>query len=114
MTGANLLKHGTGGQAMRLIDADNIYNIGDFVVLNEDGNAYIPLADLCKLIDIQPTAYDVDKVVEQLEEEKKTSTSAKTEAIIGMCGATTNHYCGEEYAYEKAIEIVKAGGIDVD
>ena len=59
-----------------------------------------------------PTAYDVDKVAEQLEKEKQTSTSAKTEAIIGMCGASANHYCGEEYAYQKAIEIVKGGGVD--
>lgn len=51
---------------MRLIDADNIYNFGDFVILHEDGNAYVPLADLCKIIDIQPTVYDIDKVVEEL------------------------------------------------
>ena len=52
---------------MRLIDADNIYNVGDFVILHEDGNAYVPLADLCKIIDIQPTVYDIDKVVAELQ-----------------------------------------------
>jgi hypothetical protein len=25
-----------------------------------------------------------------------------------MCGSSANYYCGEECAYEKAIEIVKA------
>lgn len=83
---------------MRLIDADNIYNIGDFVVLNEDGNAYIPLADLCKLIDIQPTAYDVDKVVEQLEEIKHCINLYDDEMEVWIS------------AIDAAIEIVKTGG----
>ena len=60
----------------------------------------------------QPTVYDVDAVVERLEKEKQTSTSAKAEAIIGMCGASANHYGGEECAYQRAIEIVKGGGVD--
>ena len=96
---------------MRIIDADKFKKqIVGMAIVN--GYSAQKVNKMCELIDEQPTAYDVDKVVEQLEEEKKTSTSAKTEAIIGMCGATANHYCGEEYAYEKAIEIVKAGGID--
>lgn len=81
---------------MRLIDADNIYNVGDFVILHEDGNAYVPLADLCKIIDIQPTAYDVDKVVEQLEKESY-QEFCDSERIVIMADA---------------IEIVKAGGKD--
>ena len=56
--------------------------------------------------------YDLDKVVEQLEKASQTSASAKSEAIIGMCGASANHYGGEECAYERAIEIVKGGGVD--
>lgn len=60
----------------------------------------------------QSTVYDVDAVVERLEKEKQTSTSAKAEAIIGMCGASANHYGGEECAYQRAIEIVKGGGVD--
>jgi len=60
----------------------------------------------------QPTVYDVDAVVERLEKEKQTSTSAKAEAIIGMCGASANHYGGEECAYQRAIEIVKGGVVD--
>lgn len=60
----------------------------------------------------EPTAYDLDKVVEQLEKESQTSASAKSEAIIGMCGASANHYDGEECAYKRAIEIVKGGGVD--
>ena len=81
---------------MRMIDADNIYNVGDFVILHEDGNAYVPLADLCKIIDIQPTVYDVDKVVEQLEETKAYMLYENMNADVKWI--------------DKAIEIVKAGG----
>lgn len=83
---------------MRLIDADSIYNVGDFVILNEDGNAYVSLADICKIIDIQPTAYDVDKVVEQLKETKAYMLYENMNADVKWI--------------EKAIEIVKAGGIE--
>lgn len=85
---------------MRLIDADNIYNVGDFVILHEDGNAYVPLADLCKIIDIQPTAYDVDKVLEQLEETKAYMLYENMNADVKWI--------------DKAIEIVKAGGKNDD
>lgn len=49
----------------------------------------------------QPTAYDVDKVVEQLENERKFWENAYDSNL------------GKEKArsYEHAIEIVKAGGI---
>lgn len=65
---------------------------------------------LIKAFKESKTAYDVDKVVKQLKNEKQTSASARAEAIIGMCGASANHYGGEECAYEKAIKIAKAGG----
>lgn len=50
---------------------------------------------------MQPTAYDVDKVVEQLENERKFWENAYDSNL------------GKEKArsYEHAIEIVKAGGI---
>ena len=82
---------------MRLIDADKI----DF------GKVFIGSSDFAKdtreaaqkLIDEQPTAYDVDKVAERLEKQKS--------------GLTT---WAEDEAYklgiEKAIEIVKSGGIE--
>lgn len=83
---------------MRLIDADNIYGAEDFIKLDKDFNAYVLLNDLCKIIDIQPTAYDVDKVVRQLEE-------------IKHC---TNLYDDEMKAWisaiDEAIDIVKRGG----
>ena len=47
------------------------------------------------LVDSQPTAFDVDKVVEQLEEDKK-------------------HTFDGCINKRKAIEIVKGGGVDAD
>lgn len=54
------------------------------------------------VIDTEPTAYDPDKVVEQLENERKFWENAYDSNL------------GKEKArsYEHAIEIVKGGGID--
>ena len=83
---------------MRLIDADNIYGAEDFIKLDKDFNAYLSLNDLCKIIDIQPTAYDVDAVVEQL----------KTDSSVRLYGSgNSNNYL---IPLERAVEIVKAGG----
>ena len=59
---------------------------------------------LAQKIDQQPTAYDTDKVVEQLENERK------------FWENTYNRNLGKEKArsYEHAIEIVKGGGINGD
>ena len=56
-----------------------------------------------KLIEEHPTVYDVDKVVEQLENERKFWENAYDSNL------------GKEKArsYEHAIEIVKGGGVDV-
>ena len=91
---------------MRLIDADNIYNVGDFVILNEDGNAYVSLADICKIIDIQPTAYDVDKIVEKLNKIKKYNLNLADMMLDIQANGTNRHFI----CLEDAIEIVKAGG----
>jgi hypothetical protein len=53
---------------MRLIDADKI-NPSDVIGGNNDFASDIRKA-MQDLIDSQPTAYDVDKVIEQLEEYK--------------------------------------------
>lgn len=92
---------------MRLIDADKLMQ-GIRNTITEQSSTL----NWLNLINRQPTAYDVDAVVERLEKEKQASTSAKAEAIIGMCGASANHYGGEECAYQRAIEIVKGGGVN--
>lgn len=49
----------------------------------------------------------IEKIIEKFEELARASSSAQTEAIIGMQGALANFYNGEKSAYEKAIEIVQ-------
>ena len=88
---------------MRLIDADELINQGYEIVV--DGWQY----DTCnKSIDIDtiPTAYDIDKVVEELNELDVT-------AIKRYEGGTFGNYKGTDYYIKKsdAIEIVKQGGV---
>lgn len=86
---------------MRLIDADNI-----FFYCNYEGDCTGDIDDckecmnyICDFRDIQkqPTAYDVDKVVEKLEEK-----------IADM------NFCEYRDAFIDAIEIVKQGGVSDD
>ena len=72
----------------RLIDADNL----QFNGRNYNKSQMKAILDF---IDSQPTAYDPDKVVEQLEEH---------------FNATNNK--GARLAYHHAIQIVKGGGVD--
>lgn len=81
---------------MRLIDADQFKKqIAGMAIIN---NYPVDKANkICELIDAQPTAYDVDKVVEKLEG-KIANTS---DSQIGITA---------RMAFDKAIKIVKAGG----
>ena len=81
---------------MRLIDADEFKKqIAGMAIINnfpaDKANA------MCELIDAQPTAYDLGKVVEQREKEFK-------------------KYYGDNWNQApylvKTIEIVKGGGVD--
>lgn len=57
----------------------------------------------------QPTAFDADKVVEQLEEVEKIMTSPVTKDCFGEeCRASDCTVC----LISKAIEIVKGGGVE--
>ena len=81
---------------MNLIDVDKL-----FKTLNK---LEIPFyADINNAINSQPTAYNVDKVVEQLEEQKMwyETHGVNKDMNKGIIGATC-----------KAIEIVKRGGLD--
>lgn len=97
---------------MRLIDADKlILYLNDFMLQQspidvqdiESIKVSAVIKDCIKAVDEQPTAYDVDKVLEQLENEKKFWNDATYNKEIGKQKARS-------YAY--AIEIVKGGGID--
>lgn len=81
---------------MRLIDADEI--------IDSLGGSDMDFA-IGAVIDEQPTAFDVGKVVEQLETRKTRATVLRKENI-------SEYLKGEADAFEFAIKIVKEGGIE--
>ena len=102
---------------MRLIDADllkkNCKCTGKF----EDNFKGVDLIELAKVIDAQPTAYDVEKVVAELEEER---ISAENEmhrlrdgeyALPCQFDRTDIEECIME-TMSKAVDIVRKGGVE--
>ena len=89
----------------RLIDADEFEKqIVAMAILNN----YPPSKAnaLCELIDRQPTAYDQDRVIEQLQ-----VLSDKADDDISVCEKDMcQYYDGYGDGLEKAIEIIKDGG----
>ena len=102
----------------RLIDADKLYedlanNLSYIMGDGSDGEAIDTYATIGDIIhdtfNAQPTAYDPDKVVEQLEEVEKIMTSPVNKDCFGEeCRASDCTVC----LISKAIEIVKGGGVD--
>lgn len=90
---------------MRLIDADAFKKqiVGMTIANNYQINK---TRALCDLIDAQPTAYDVDKVVKQLEELK---SQVPVNRILDDIIKDKPKELGQLIAYGKAIEITKAG-----
>lgn len=94
---------------MRLIDADTL--IKDLSYLYTKNHIPVDMRARKTLSTImeQPTAYDVDKVVAQLEELK---SQVPVNRILDDIIKDKPKELGQLIAYNKAIEIVKAGGID--
>ena len=93
---------------MRLIDADKIKQSVTNEMLKAELNSPIYCTLECVIVDIdnQPTAYDVDKVVEQLERNRQN---------IELIYSTDQGYDYEDAVgidINKAIEIVKFSGIE--
>lgn len=89
---------------MGLIDADELkkelYQQWFMDILLTQRNSEDMFYTLAQKIDEQPTAYDVDKVEEQL----------KTDSLVKLYGSgNSDNYL---IPVKRAIEIVKAGGID--
>lgn len=95
---------------MRMIDADELKTqLYDSIMVNEDMDC-LDFLRVESLIDAQPTAYDVDKVVQQLELLKKYDLNlADCMLDIQSHGSGRHFICLED-----AIEIVKAGRTDGD
>ena len=88
----------------RLIDADKL--LDDMKNKWDMQDLYLPIHFKELLIDEQPTAFDVDKVVEQLEENYFLTESTFDDD--GYC----NDDSEEVVNLNEAIEIIKRGGID--
>lgn len=92
----------------RLIDADKI--------IDSLGNSDMDFA-IGAVIDEQPTAFDVDKVVEQMEELKKAEQNRPDNCDENGFGDGEQIYDdgrsqGRFEAFGEAIEIVKGGGVE--
>ena len=88
---------------MRLIDADALKK--DLKSVTLSNGTLVNTNAVLYLLEEYPTAYDVDKVVEQLEDRKSLmmETLKISEADIDR---------GRIYGINKAIEIVKGGGVN--
>ena len=81
----------------RLIDADKLKHVIHC--------AYSDDLEILEKIDEQPTVFDVDKVVEQLETKKTRATELKKKYI-------SEYFKGKADGFEFAIKIVKEGGVE--
>lgn len=91
---------------MRLIDADEINFNEVFVGASEFAQDTRNAAQM--LINRQPTAYDVDKVVEQLKTARDGYSTAQL--MTATNDELVKRFIAKEKAMNLAIEIVKAGG----
>ena len=82
---------------MRLIDADALKK--DLRSVTLSNGTLVNTNAVLYLLEEYPTSYDVDKVVEQLEELRK------------ECEDPLQEY-DPNYFIDKAIEIVKGGGVE--
>ena len=90
---------------MGLIDVDKLKKDLESVTLSN--GTLLKTNTVLLLLDKYPTAYDVDKVVEQLEELK---SQVPVNRILDDIIKDKPKELGQLIAYNKAIEIVKAGG----
>ena len=95
---------------MRMIDANELKTqLYESIMVNEDMDC-LDFLRVESLIDAQPTAYDVDKVVEQLREQQE---KLETDIFARESDNWYGQYCnGIHEGIDKAIEIVKAGGVE--
>ena len=98
---------------MRLIDADALKK--DLKSVTLSNGTLVNTNAVLYLLEEYPTAYDVDKVVEQLGKLKKAEQDRPDDCDEDGCGDGEQIYDdgrsqGRFEAFGKAIEIVKGGG----
>lgn len=87
---------------MRLIDADRLKEVLDRN-FSHTGGAEV----MCQIIDKQPTAYDIDKVVEQLRRQVDQHHRRAKEAGLAGYAYESSHNFSKACSYECALEIVR-------
>ena len=92
--------NGTEGQTMRLIDADEL-------IKDRVENDPVRIAVKCA-----PTAFDKEKVIEELKSWEKASHDAGIQSTYAELDNKASGYYQESRAYHRAIEIVEKGGIE--
>lgn len=93
---------------MRLIDADRIDFSKVFGGHSEFAKDLIAAAQ--ELIDIQPTAFDKEKTIKELKQNRDI-TEAEYK-VAGEYGDDGNFLMGKVMAYDIAMAIVEKGGIE--
>lgn len=97
---------------MRLIDESELIDI----IQGSDELLDFQKAECIKCIEACDTAYDPDKIVEQLEKLKKAEQDRSDDCEEEGCGDAEQIYDdgrsqGKFEAFGKAIQIVKGGGV---
>ena len=91
---------------MRLIDADRL-------MYSLRGNVLIDVVpELEETILQQPTAFDKEKVIEELKSWEKASHDAGIQSTYAELDNKASGYYQESRAYHRAIKIVEKGGIE--
>ena len=96
---------------MRLIDADEAKKFyKENLILPEKSHEII----VRTMIDAVPTAYDLDKVVEELESEKRYGSKYDSYYEVNLYRGEMFENDANNKTIDRAIEIVKQGGVSDD
>ena len=99
----------------RLIDTDKLKADLEKAISKNEGMDCLDFLRVASVIDAQPTAYNLEKVVAQLKEEKELSYANFDEYVNGVCPCLDPRDDDLFHrGLERAIEIVKAGGADAE
>lgn len=97
----------------RLIESDKLKADLEKAILENGDMDCLDFLKIASLINAQPTAYDVDAVVEQLEKNGQKMSEAKSNKLYGKSTSGCHNYY-KAISVKRAIEIAKGGGVDAN
>lgn len=98
---------------MRLIDADDFMEYLGFDNTDEEREENVGQIVTLEDFDRQETAYDVEKVIEQLERLRNFHYK-EMKKVNAYSGDVFDHHHDMAMAFNKAVDIVKSGGVAND